>query len=305
MEVTILYALPQNAGQRIDLFISQELPTLTRTAAQKLCASGLVLVGGRVCEKNLRLKGGEEVAVRVPAPRPLKTPAQEIPLDIVYEDDSLIVLNKAQGLVVHPGPGNEEGTLVNALLFYCGPGLSGIGGVERPGIVHRLDKMTSGLLVVAKTQQAHLNLSAQMKDRKALKLYEAVVYGCPKEEAGRVEAPIGRHPTDRKKMSVNHKNGREAATVYRVLTRYRGFSHLELRLETGRTHQIRVHLAGIGHPVAGDAVYGPRKPIAPLRGQCLHAKTLGIYHPVSGQYLEFTSLLPDYFTRFLEQIQKG
>ena len=306
MKTVELYALPEHAGRRIDIFVSEMLPDLTRNAVQKLCERELILVNGRACGKNLRLGGGEVVSVSIPEPRPLELSAQEIPLDIVYEDESLIVVNKQRGLVVHPGPGNEQGTLVNALLHHCGHQLSGIGGVERPGIVHRLDKMTSGLLMVAKTEQAHHCLSAQIKERKVSRIYRAVVHGRPPEQEGRVEAPIGRHPTDRKKMSVNAKNGRNAQTLYRVLAQYRGFSHLELELITGRTHQIRVHMASIGHPLAGDPLYGPGgKGIPSLGGQCLHAKTLGFYHPVSGELLQLTSDLPDYFTRFLEHIAKG
>jgi len=300
-----LYALPEHAGQRIDLFVSEMLPDITRNAAQKLCGQGFVAANGKACEKNLRLKGGESILVTIPEPRPLKAPPQKIPLDIVYEDSSIIVVNKEKGLVVHPGPGNEDGTLVNALLAHCGGELSGIGGVERPGIVHRLDKMTSGLIVAAKTAQAHNCLSAQIKERKVKRIYHAITHGGPAEREGRVEAPIGRHPVDRKKMSVNAKNGREATTFYRVLEKYRGFCHLELELLTGRTHQIRVHMASIGHPIAGDTLYGPKKGIASLDGQCLHAKTLGLLHPVSGQYLELTSALPEYFERFLALIKKG
>ncbi|MCL2579486.1 MAG: RluA family pseudouridine synthase [Oscillospiraceae bacterium] len=305
MEKTVLYALPQHAGQRIDLFISRALTELTRNAVQKLCADGCVQVDGKVCEKNLRLRGGEEVTFILPAPKALDLPAQACPLDIVFEDASMIILNKSQGMVVHPAPGHPDGTLVNALLHHCAGQLSGIGGVERPGIVHRLDKMTSGLMVVAKTEQAHRSLSAQIKDRTVKKIYHGVVYGCPKEDEGRVDASIGRHPTDRKKMSVTAKVSREAATGYRVLERCRGFGSLELLLETGRTHQIRVHMASIGHPIAGDILYGPKKGIPSLAGQCLHAKTLGLHHPVTGQYLEFDSELPEYFVKFLDKIRKG
>ena len=305
MKVFELYALPEHAGQRIDLFVSEMLPDVTRSGAQKLCGQGFVVVNGKPCEKNLRLKGGEVVLVTIPQPRPLQAPPQKIPLDVVYEDSSIIVVNKERGLVVHPGPGNEDGTLVNALLEHCGGELSGIGGVERPGIVHRLDKMTSGLIVAAKTEQAHLSLAAQMKERRVKRIYHAITYGGPAEDEGKVEAPIGRHPVDRKKMSVNAKHSREAVTFYRVLARYRGFCHLELELLTGRTHQIRVHLASIGHPVAGDILYGQKKGIPSLEGQCLHAKTLGLYHPLDGQYMQFTSALPEYFERFLARVEKG
>ena len=297
-----LATLPEHAGRRVDVFLGEQLPELTRNAAQKLCEQGHVLVGGKPCGKNLRLSGGETISVNFPQPRPLGLPAQNIALDVVYEDASLIVVNKPRGLVVHPAPGNADGTLVNALLHHCGQELSGIGGVERPGILHRLDKMTSGLLVAAKTEQAHLHLAAQIKARTVERIYEAVVHGCPKADEGRVEAPIGRHPTERKKMSVNAGYGRPAATQYRVFARYRSFAHLQLKLETGRTHQIRVHMASIGHPIAGDEVYGPKRGASVSGGQCLHARSLAFTHPVSGQQMQLTSRLPDYFASFLERI---
>ena len=304
MKIVELYALPEHHGRRIDVFIGEQLPEFTRSSIQKLCGEGLVTVSGKVRDKNFRLKSGEVVVVAIPPVRRLELCAQSIPLDIVYEDESLIVINKQQGLVVHPGPGNEGGTLVNALLAHCGGELSGIGGVERPGIVHRLDKMTSGLIVVAKTQQAHLSLAGQIKTREVKKIYHAVVYGCPQADQGSVDAPIGRHPTERKKMSTHAKIARQALTSYWVLARYRGFTHLELELHTGRTHQIRVHMASIGHPIAGDVLYGPKKSVAGLAGQCLHAKTLGFYHPVSGQFFEHTSQLPEYFMGFLAQLDR-
>lgn len=299
-----LYALPEHSGQRIDLFVSKSLPTLTRNAVQRLCEEGGVEIAGQAVGKNHRLRGGEQVAVHLPDPRPLDVAAQDIPLDIVFEDEHLLVINKPRGLVVHPAPGHEDGTLVNALLHHCGPSFSGIGGVERPGIVHRIDRMTSGLLVVAKTAMAHESLSAQAADHSMGRIYEAVVHGNVKQEEGLVDAPIGRHPSDRKKMSVNAKNGREAVTHYRVLERYKGFTHLELRLETGRTHQIRVHMAYRGHPVAGDPVYGPKKGVSSLEGQCLHARSLGLTHPATGARMEFTSELPHYFTAFLNTLRR-
>lgn len=304
MEIVELSALPEHHGRRIDVFIGEQLPQLTRSGIQKLCVEGRVSVDGKARDKSFRLKGGEVIAVAIPPVRQLELCAQDIPLDIVYEDKSLIVINKPQGLVVHPGPGNEDGTLVNALLAHCGGELSGIGGVERPGIVHRLDKMTSGLIVVAKTQQAHLSLAEQIKAREVKKIYHAVVHGCPSAEVGTVDTPIGRHPTERKKMSTRAKVSRQALTGYRVLFSYRGFSHLELELHTGRTHQIRVHMASIGHPVAGDMLYGPKKGVAGLAGQCLHAKSLGFYHPVSGQFTTYTSQLPEYFMSFLARLER-
>ena len=297
-----LRADSEHGGQRIDLFVSGLLPELTRSAAARLCEGGLVLVDGKTVCKNFKLRGGEMIEARFPPPVSAEPVAQKIPLDIVHEDESLIVINKPQGMVVHPGPGNGDGTLVNALLEHCAGQLSGIGGVERPGIVHRLDKMTSGLLVAAKTEMAHHSLAGQLSTRQVNRIYESVVHGCPKAGQGRVEADIGRHPTERKKMSVNSKNARWAATNYRVLACLGGFGHIELKLETGRTHQIRVHMASIGHPVAGDVLYGPKKGVVSLEGQCLHARTLGFHHPASGEYLEFTSPLPDYFVRFLTKL---
>ena len=223
-------------------------------------------------------------------------------MEIVYEDDDLLVVNKPKGMVVHPAPGHSSGTLVNALLYHCGDSLSGINGVIRPGIVHRIDKDTSGLLIVAKNDTAHAHLAQQIKEHSFTRIYEAVVYGNVKEDSGTVDAPIGRHPTDRKRMCVTEKNSRNAVTHYEVLARYPGFTHLRLKLETGRTHQIRVHMAYLGHPVAGDPVYGVKKVITSLGGQCLHARVIGFVHPTTGEYLEFTSELPAYFTTFLKKL---
>lgn len=302
MRVLELRATAEDAGRRVDLFISESLTGLTRNAVQRLCGEGGVLVDGVTALKNDRLRGGEQVIVRLPAPRPLELPAQNIPLDIVFEDESLLVINKSRGMVVHPAPGNEDGTLVNALLYHCGDDFSGIGGVGRPGIVHRIDKMTSGLLAVAKTQAAHASLARQIKEHTVRRVYEAVVHGNVKDDEGTVSAPVGRNPRDRKKMAVVQKGGRTAVTHYRVLARYKGFTHLELRLETGRTHQIRVHMAHRGHPLAGDPVYGPKKGVSSLEGQCLHARTLGFLHPVTREYMELTSELPDYFAGFLNNL---
>ncbi|MDR2908847.1 MAG: RluA family pseudouridine synthase [Oscillospiraceae bacterium] len=295
-----LYALPEDEGRRIDLYISERCSELTRSAVQRLCADGAVLADGHPISKSYRLRGTENISLTIPEPIPAGLAAQDIPLNIEYEDSAIIVVNKPRGMVVHPAPGNPDGTLVNALLYHCGAELMGIGGVGRPGIVHRLDKLTSGLLVVAKTAAAHASLSRQIAERGVLRLYEAVVHGTPKEDEGVISAPIGRHPTDRKKMSVQ-KNGREAVTHYTLIARYRGFSHLSLRLETGRTHQIRVHTAYIGHPVAGDEVYGPQKGVS-LGGQCLHARTVGFLHPLTGEPVEFTSGLPEYFASFLKKL---
>ena len=293
------------APVRLDVYLARALD-LTRTAAARLIEEGGVTVDGRPAAKNCKVGEGERVVVCIPDPRPCAAEAEAIPLDVVYEDDCLLVVNKPKGMVVHPAPGHAGGTLVNALLAHCGDSLSGIGGVQRPGILHRIDKDTSGLLMVAKTDEAHQSLAAQIKEHTFTREYEAVVHGQVKREAGRVEAPIGRHPQKRKQMAVTDRNGKPAVTHYAVADRYPaaggGFTHLRLRLETGRTHQIRVHMAYIGHPVAGDPLYGPKKAAPGLVGQCLHAKRVGFVHPQTGVYMEFDSPLPDYFTDFLRRI---
>lgn len=304
METITLEVLTEHAGDRIDSYICRQLPSLSRTAAQRLCDEGMVLVGDRPIKKNFRVETGQVLEIRLPEIKAFDVVAQEIPLDIVFEDDDLLVINKPKGMVVHPAPGNEEGTLVNALLHHCGDGLSGIGGVMRPGIVHRLDKDTSGLIVAAKTDFAHQGLSAQMAERKVARRYFSVVHGTLKNDSGRIDAPIGRSQNDRKKMAVTDKNSRQAATRYEVLERYNGFTYVKCVLETGRTHQIRVHMAYIGHPVAGDTVYGPKKVEQRLEGQCLHAGELAFTHPRTEQLLAFKSLLPEYFTDFLAYLKK-
>ncbi len=293
----------EDQGKRLDVFVSSRLPDLSRSAVQRLMEGDSVTVNGGKANKKDRIKREDVVCVTVPDPVPMEAYPEDIPLDVVYEDEDLLVVNKPKGMVVHPAPGNPSGTLVNALLYHCRGNLSGIGGVLRPGIVHRIDKDTSGLLMVAKNDFAHQNLAAQIQAHSFLRMYEAVVYGGFGDDSGTVNAPIGRHPSDRKKMSVV-PGGREAVTHYEVVGRYPGFTHLRLRLETGRTHQIRVHMASLGHPVAGDAVYGPKKVISSLGGQCLHARTLGFEHPRDGRYLEFSSPLPDYFMKFLSGLQK-
>ena len=289
-------------GARIDRFLSEQETTLTRSAIQKLIEDGHVTVNGAVPAKNRRLKAGDRVTVTVPEPVLPEAGPENIPLDIVYEDSDLLVVNKPRGMVVHPAAGNETGTLVNALLFHCGDSLSGINGVLRPGIVHRIDKDTSGLLIVAKNDLSHRFLAAQIKEHSFTRKYQAVVCGNLRDDQGTVNAPIGRHPTDRKKMAVTARNSREAVTHYRVLTRYRGYTHIELTLETGRTHQIRVHMASLGHPVAGDPVYGGKNYLKSLNGQCLHAYYISFVHPRTRETLTFSSPLPDYFTRFLSTL---
>jgi len=268
---------------------------------QKWTERSLVTVNGAPQSKNYRLRDGDVVDVTVPDAEPCEVVPQGIPLDIVYEDDDLLVVNKPKGMVVHPAAGHADGTLVNALMAHCGDSLSGIGGVTRPGIVHRIDKDTSGLLLVAKNDLAHQGLATQIKAHTFTRVYETVVVGHLKELTGTVDAPIGRHPQNRKKMAVTTTHARSAVTHYEVIENLRGCDHVKVTLETGRTHQIRVHMAHLGHPVLGDTVYGSSKGEPGLQGQCLHARTVGFRHPRDGRYLEFTSDLPDYFIRILER----
>ncbi len=306
---TDTWKIPDEAvGERLDRFAAQ-MSGLTRSAVQGLADDGAVTVNGKTASKNYRLRSGDEVTVTVPEPTVYEAKPENIPLDIVYEDADLLVVNKPKGMVVHPAAGNYDGTLVNALLFHCHD-LSGINGVLRPGIVHRIDKDTSGLLIVAKNDRAHQGLAEQIKVHSFTRVYEAIVYGKLRDDSGTVNAPIGRHPIKRKQMAVTPVNSKPAVTHYEVIARYDGntrhgaFTHVRLRLETGRTHQIRVHMASIGHPVVGDAVYGPGAYQKELHGQCLHARTIGFVHPVTGAYLEFTSDLPPYFKDFLAYIAK-
>ena len=299
----------ENIGDRIDKFISQADGELTRSAVVKLIEDGSVTVNGAVPSKNLRLRAGDRILVTLSEPVLPEARPQNIPLDIVYEDDDLLVVNKPRGMVVHPAAGNPEGTLVNALLYHCSGSLSGINGVLRPGIVHRIDKDTSGLLIVAKNDRSHRLLAEQIKEHSFMRKYQAVVTGVIKEESGTVNAPIGRHQTDRKKMTVTLKNSREAVTHYRVLQRYKGYTHIELTLETGRTHQIRVHMAYIHHPLVGDELYGPRKQAAALEGvrlsgQLLHAGVLGFIHPRTGSYMEFRADLPEMFAKIIDRLRQ-
>ena len=290
-------------SKRLDAYLSKQLQ-ITRSHAEKLISDGFVTVNGREVAKSLKLKKGDKVCATVPEPEPLDVAAENIPLEVVYEDEHLLVVNKPKGMVVHPAAGNYSGTLVNALLYHCGDSLSGINGVMRPGIVHRIDKDTSGLLMVAKNDKAHNFLAEQIKEHSFYREYEAVVHGIIKNDSGTVNAPIGRHPVKRKQMAVTAENSKEAVTHYEVLSRGNGFTHIKCRLETGRTHQIRVHMAYLGHPVAGDEVYGPKKVEKGLFGQCLHARRLGFIHPETRKYMEFSSELPEYFTAFLDKINK-
>lgn len=292
----------QDSGKRIDKFLVDKLQEFTRSAIQKVIDENGVEVNGLKVNKNYKCKISDNINVIIPDAKPMEAVAENIKLDIVYEDDDLLVVNKPKGMVVHPANGNWQGTLVNALLYHCKDSLSGINGVIRPGIVHRIDKDTSGLLIVAKNDASHLALAEQIKEHSFSRAYETVVYGNVKNDNATVNAPIGRNPNDRKKMAVTMKNSKVAITHYSVIKRYGDFTHIRCVLETGRTHQIRVHMASIGHPIAGDEVYGPKKAIKSLNGQCLHAKHIGFVHPKTKQWLEFESPLPDYFVKFLNQL---
>ena len=296
----------EDTGRRIDAALAAAFPELTRSFAQQLLAEGRVLCNGRSVAKSARLTQGDALCVSLPDAQPVEIIPQDIPLDIVYEDSSLLVVNKPKGMVVHPAAGNPDGTLVNALLYHCAGRLSGINGEVRPGIVHRIDKDTSGLLIVAKNDFSHTRLAEQIQAHTFTREYSAVVYGSFKEDSGTVDQPLGRHPTDRKKIAVlpNSPSARRAVTHFWVVKRFQGFTQLRLRLETGRTHQIRVHMAFLGHPVAGDPVYGPKKVITSLEGQCLHAGKIGFVHPRTREYLEFEAPLPPYFTAFLRKLKE-
>lgn len=289
-------------GIRLDKFISVADVGLSRSAAVNLIENSGVTVNKKQVDKKYKLSDGDIVVLQIPDPVPYEAKAENIPLDIVYEDDYLLVVNKPKGMVVHPAAGNYDGTLVNALLYHCGDSLSGINGVLRPGIVHRIDKDTSGLLIVAKNDFAHAHLAKQIKDHSFTREYEAVVFGNLKDDEGTVDAQIGRNPNDRKKMCVTTKNSKNAVTHYSVIRRYKGYTHIKCILETGRTHQIRVHMAYLGHPVAGDTVYGVKNEKVSFVGQCLHARKIGFIHPKTEEYLEFSSQLPDYFTEFLTKL---
>lgn len=291
----------EEAGLRLDAFLSGKVEELSRSGVQKLMESGGILVNGGPVKKNYKTRPGDEIQIELPEPEPVDILPENIPLDIRYEDEDVIVINKPKGLVVHPAPGHWSGTLVNALMYHCRDSLSGINGELRPGIVHRIDMDTSGLLIVAKNDFAHGALAEQLKDHSLSRVYEAVVVGNIRQDSGTIDAPIGRHPVDRKRMAVTEKNSRPAVTHYQVLTRYGSYTHLQLQLETGRTHQIRVHLSWQNHPIVGDQVYGRGKDLG-LDSQCLHARTLRFRHPRTGELVTVTSELPEYFETVLKKL---
>ena len=302
--MTPLELTADTAGERLDVFLARRLPELTRSAAQRLMEEGAVTCAGAPVKKRDKTAPGRTYTLVLPDPAPIDVLPQNIPLDVVYEDEDVIVVNKPVGMVVHPAPGHPDGTLVNALLYHCGSSLSGINGALRPGIVHRIDRDTSGLIIAAKNDTAHLALAAQLQDHSLARVYEAVAVGGFREDSGTVDAPIGRHPVDRKKMAIEPIHGRPAVTHWRVLTRYSGYTHVECRLETGRTHQIRVHLSSIGHPLLGDTVYGSKKPYPGLAGQCLHARRLTFRHPRSGALIQLECPLPDWFQSVLDRLSR-
>ena len=303
MEPILLQTSEEDRGARLDAFLARAMEDLTRSAAAKAIEEGRVLVSGKVPSKSLKLTGNETIEFTPEEPAPIDAVPQDIPLDVVYEDDDVIVVNKPSGLVVHPAPGHSDGTLVNALLFHCGASLSGVGGALRPGIVHRIDRDTSGLIIAAKNDYAHQFLSAQLADHTLARTYECIVVGNLREDSGTVDAPIARDSRDRKRMAVVH-GGRRAVTHWTVLARYPGYTHVQCRLETGRTHQIRVHMAYLGHPILGDTVYGAKKPVPGLTGQCLHAVGLQFIHPRTKELVSLSCPLPGEFTAALRKIDR-
>ena len=294
----------EETSVRIDRYLAEKCPEFSRSYLQKLLKEQAVFVNGKPVKANYKIQPETEICLEIPDMEPLDIKPEAIPLDILYEDDYLLVVNKPKGMVVHPAAGHTEGTLVNAVMADCGDRLSGINGVLRPGIVHRIDKDTTGALLICKEDSVHRDLAEQLKEHSIKRRYRAIVAGNLKDDVGTVEGPIGRHPTDRKKMAINSKNGKPAVTHYKVLERFGQYTYIECRLETGRTHQIRVHMTSIGHPLLGDTVYGSSKNPFHLQGQTLHAMVLGFVHPVTGEYMEFTAPLPDYFLKLLEKLRK-
>ena len=290
-----LFEIQEDQQMRLDKYLAEQFPEQTRSYLQKLIKDGEVTVNGKNVKTGYQLSKGDEVSVNIPEPKELDVEPQKMDLDIVYEDDDVILVNKPKGMVVHPAPGHTTDTLVNGLLYHCKDNLSGINGVARPGIVHRIDRDTTGILIVCKNDMSHNSIAAQLKEHSINRRYRALVHGNLKDDTGTVEGPIGRHPIDRKKMAINEKNGKPAVTHYTVLERFGNYTLIECKLETGRTHQIRVHMTSIGHPLVGDEVYGPAKCPFKLQGQCLHAMILGFVHPRTGEYMEFSADLPDYF----------
>lgn len=297
-----LFVIQEDQQMRLDKYLAEQFPEQTRSYLQKLIKEGGVLVNGRSVKTGYQLSCGDEVCVNIPEPKELDVEPQKMELDIVYEDEDVILINKPKGMVVHPAPGHTKDTLVNGLLYHCQGNLSGINGVARPGIVHRIDRDTTGILIVCKNDMAHNSIAAQLKEHSITRRYRALVHGNIKEDKGTVEGSIGRHPVDRKKMAINERNGKPAVTHYQVLKRFGNYTYIECVLETGRTHQIRVHMASIGHPLVGDEVYGPAKCPFKLEGQCLHAMVLGFVHPRTGEYMEFSAELPGYFQELLGKL---
>lgn len=297
-----LFVIQEDQQMRLDKYLAEQFPEQTRSYLQKLIKEGGVLVNGRSVKTGYQLSCGDEVCVNIPEPKELDVEPQKMELDIVYEDEDVILINKPKGMVVHPAPGHTKDTLVNGLLYHCQGNLSGINGVARPGIVHRIDRDTTGILIVCKNDMAHNSIAAQLKEHSITRRYRALVHGNIKEDKGTVEGPIGRHPVDRKKMAINERNGKPAVTHYQVLKRFGNYTYIECVLETGRTHQIRVHMASIGHPLVGDEVYGPAKCPFKLEGQCLHAMVLGFVHPRTGEYMEYSAELPGYFQELLGKL---
>ena len=298
-----LFEIQEDQQMRLDKYLAEQFPEQTRSYLQKLIKDGEVTVNGKSVKTGYQLSKGDEVCVNIPEPKELNVEPQKMDLDIVYEDDDVILINKPKGMVVHPAPGHISDTLVNGLLYHCKGKLSGINGIARPGIVHRIDRDTTGILIVCKNDMSHNSIAAQLKEHSINRRYRALVHGNLKEDTGTVEGPIGRHPIDRKKMSINEKNGKPAVTHYTVLERFGNYTLIECKLETGRTHQIRVHMTSIGHPLVGDDVYGPAKCPFKLQGQCLHAMVLGFVHPRTGEYMEFSADLPEYFENLLEKLR--